>query len=51
MTAPCRCWLCNGPARMKLAAWVTRRPLPEPLRVIHRAFWSKFAEGGTARAR
>ncbi|WP_217182665.1 hypothetical protein [Streptomyces sp. AC495_CC817] len=39
----CTCWMCNGPARMKLAAWVERAPLTPAQQGTARTFWAKFA--------
>lgn len=43
MTASCRCWLCNGPARMKYVAYVVREPLTLAQQAIRSAFWARFA--------
>lgn len=47
----CRCWMCAGPARLKLVAYVVRRPLPEPARLEHAAFWERFSASEVARGR
>ncbi len=48
---PCRCWMCTGPARMKLAALVERPALPVPARLEHAAFWERFSALEVTRGR
>lgn len=43
---PCRCWLCNGPARMKLVAYVYRRPVAPEQQSTATAFWQRFSARG-----